>query len=513
MRSPLLESFRKGQRWLTLIFVSVIGLVFVFFFGSGGSGLGPSSPTGDTIVQLDDVQLSTRDFSREQQNTELRLRQQLGDAYDQIGADRYVDSQALSSMINGVVLAAAAEDMGLHVTTDEVKRVVQTIPSFIDAEGRFSPVAFNNFAEREYGTQRAFIRSFTRSLLGQKLIQLLTSQTTVSDAEIDLQTRYELDEVRIAYVALDDAELPADMTVSDEEIEAFAAEHEDELRTTFNDRFETLSSPERVHARHILVLVGPDATQEEEAAARARAESARTRITAGESFESVAAEVSEDAGTASEGGDLGVFARGDNDPTLDGAAFALEVGAVSEVIRTPFGFHVVQVDEKLPAVDATFESSRTQLALEGARLEKARQLAETRAQELVAAIEAGTSLEAAAAEAELSIERPPAIKRRPDGFIPGLGAASEVMTTAFTLPEGASSAEIFDVDGRRVLIQVLERNRASQDEVIAERAERRERVLVEKQNRTLDAWLSDYRRDLEAEGRLQINAETALGNG
>ena len=75
-------------------------------------------------------------------------------------------------MINNVVLAAAAEDLGLHVTTDEVRRIVQTSPSFIDSEGKFSPIAFNNFAESEYGTPRSFIRSFTRSLLGQKLIQV-----------------------------------------------------------------------------------------------------------------------------------------------------------------------------------------------------------------------------------------------------------------------------------------------------------------------------------------------------
>ena len=49
----MLESMRRGQRWLTLIFVSVIGLVFVFFLGSGG-GFGPATPTGNAIVQLDE---------------------------------------------------------------------------------------------------------------------------------------------------------------------------------------------------------------------------------------------------------------------------------------------------------------------------------------------------------------------------------------------------------------------------------------------------------------------------
>ncbi|MCP4904177.1 MAG: hypothetical protein GY910_04280 [bacterium] len=509
----MLESFRKGQRWLTLIFVSVIGLVFVFFFGSGGGGFGPATPSGDAIVQLDDIQLTNRDFGRERQNTEARLRQQLGDAYDQIGADRYLDSQALGTMINSLVLAAAAKEMGLHVTIEEVRRVVQTFPAFIDPEGRFSPAAFNNFAEREFGTQREFIRNFTRSLLGQKLIQVLSAQTTVSDAEIDLQTRYELDEVRIAYVLLDETSLPAGETLSDVDLEAYAASHENDLRTTFNERFETLSTPERVHARHVLTLVANDASAEEEEEARTRAEAARARIAGGEDFAAIAAELSEDAGTSGSGGDLGFFAHGENDPILEEAAFALEVGGLSEVLRSPYGFHVVQVDEKQAAVEATFESARAELAREGATLERARELANSRSRELAKKVEEGGSLEDAARLAGLTLERPPGLKRRGDGFVPGLGAAEDLLATAFVLDAGQSSPEIFDLGGRRVLIQVLERNLADGETVVSERAERRERALVDKQNRTLEAWIGDYRRDLERSGRLLINAELALGTG
>ena len=104
----MLDSFRKGQRWLSLIFVSVIGLVFVFFLGVGG-GVGPSTPSGNTIVQLDEIRLTSRDLAREKSNLEAQLRDQLGDSYDQIGADRYIDSQALGRMMNSVILAAAAE--------------------------------------------------------------------------------------------------------------------------------------------------------------------------------------------------------------------------------------------------------------------------------------------------------------------------------------------------------------------------------------------------------------------
>lgn len=508
----MLESFRKGQRWLTLIFVAAIGGVFIFFFGSGGSGIGPNTPTGNAIVQLDEVQLMTRDFQRVSSQREQMLREQLGEAYEQLNADQIVASQSLQQLVNGVVLAAAAQDMGLHVTTDEVRRVVQSSPAFINEEGKFSPQAFNAYAQSLFGTQRNFIRAFTRDLLGQKLLELLTAQTTVSDAEIDLATRYALEEARIAYVAIDAESLPEEEPLSDEEVEAWAEENEDALREIFNTRAESLAVPEQVRARHVLIHVPVGASEEEIADARDRAEAARSRIELGEDFETVASEVSDDVGTKSLGGDLGLFARGSNDPALDEAAFGLEVGALSEVIRSDVGWHVVRVDEKVEAKPATWQASRLELAREGARMERAAERAQERAELLVQAIEGGTALEEAARDAGMTLERPPALTRRPDGFVPGLGAAEDLMTAVFTLDDGESSPEIFDVAGRKILVQVIERTTPDADTISARRDENRDTALAQKQNAVVEAWLSDYRRQLEESGRLKVNAALALGS-
>ena len=507
----MLDFFRKGQRWLSLIFVSVIGLVFVFFLGVGG-GVGPSTPTGNTIVQLDDVRLTQRDFAREKYSLEAQLRQELGDSYDQIGADRYIDSQALGRLMNSVILASAAQEMGLHVTQDELRRVVQANPNFIDQDGRFSPEAFDRFADYQFGSQRAFIQSFTRSLLGQKLISLLIGQTTLSDAEVDLRTRYELEEVRIVYVSLDTNALPVNELLEDAEVEAYSDAHEAELRSLFEERRDALSEPERVRARHILVLVTADASADEVDEARSRAKAAYDRITAGEDFATIARQVSEDVGTAQNGGELGLFTRGDNDAALDDAAFALEPGEVSNVVRSAYGFHIVQVDEKIAAAPASYESNRLALAQEEATRAAALERAHQESTALLAAIESGISLEDAARAEAIDLERPPALKRRRDGFIPGLGAAEDLLATAFTLEAGESSPEIFELPGRRVLVQVLERVNPSVETIASERNGRRERILAEKQNRVLQTWINDYRSQLETSGRLLVNAELALGS-
>jgi peptidyl-prolyl cis-trans isomerase D len=514
----VLDSFRKGQRWLTLIFVGVIGLVFVFFLGVGGS-FGPTTPTGNTIIELDDVRLTSRDLARERANLENRLRDQLGDEYDRAGASRFLDSQAFATLLNSVVLEAAAKDMGLRVTKDELRRVVQKSPAFSDEDGRFSTKAFERFAEYEYGSQRAFIRSFTRGLLGQKLVSLLVDQTEVTDAELDLRTRYELEEVRLAYVALDTTTLPPDQPLDEAAIEAWAKEHEEELRSAWQARQVASGSadaeatePERIHARHILVRVDEDASEKEIEAAREQAEDARERVLGGEDFESVVAEVSDDPATAAQGGDLGVIERGSNDPAFDQAAFALEPGGVSDVVRSSRGFHVIRVDERFAPEAETFESQRLELAREGAVRAAAAKRARVVADALVEAIESGQSLEEAAREQGLGVQRTAALKRRPDGLVPGLGAAEQLLTTAFTLEAGESSPRPFEVGSRIVLIQVIEHDEPDRETIVAARSTRREQALAEKQNRLLQTWINDYRLALEASGRLRVNAEVALGS-
>ena len=507
----MLDTFRKGQRWLSLIFVSVIGLVFVFFLGIGG-GSGPGTPSGNFIVQLDDVKLTSRDFEREKVNLEARLRQELGDAYDKVVARSYIEGQALGNLTNSLVLASAAKELGLHTTQDELRRVVQGSPIFIDEEGRFSPEAFDRFAAYEYGSQRAFIQNFTRGLLGQKLVQLIVGQTVVSDAEIDLRTRYELEEARIAYVAIDSAALPADMTVEDDAVETYSQDHEDELRRVFSEREGDFATPARVRARHVLILVDPEASDEEVASAQERAEAARERIESGEDFAEVTAEISEDIGTSQDGGDLGLFARGDNDPAVEDAAFAMQPGELSSVVRSAYGFHVIRVDEKVDAESASFDSKRIELAREALTQTRAREFAKQVSLRLVDAIESGSTLEDAAREEGLVLERPASLKRRPDGFIAGLGAARDVLTTAFTLEAGESSPEIFELGDRQILIQVLERSGPTQDELASERSTRREGTLIEKENRILQVWINDYRSQLETSGRLMINTELALGS-
>ena len=90
-------------------------------------------------------------------------------------------------------------------------------------------------------------------------------------------------------------------------------------------------------------------------------------------------------------------------------------------------------------------------------------------------------------------------------------AAPGLLAAAFWLPPGQISPDVFEIEGRRVMIEVIEHDIAEPDSVELQRAARREQVLIRKQNQAISTWLGDYRRQLESAGRLKVNAAAALG--
>ena len=101
-----------------------------------------------------------------------------------------------------------------------------------------------------------------------------------------------------------------------------------------------------VRARHILIGVSPDAAEPDRAEARERARRLRIDAANGGDFEALAREHSEDPGSAADGGDLGLVVEGQTVPAFEAALFALEPGELSDVVETPFGFHVIQLVER-----------------------------------------------------------------------------------------------------------------------------------------------------------------------
>lgn len=128
-----------------------------------------------------------------------------------------------------------------------------------------------------------------------------------------------------------------------------AAVTEEAARALYEETISGIEPQQEVRARHILVPT------EEEAVAAAE------RIAAGEDFAAVAAELSQDPGSAREGGDLGFFTKDRMVAPFAEAAFALEPGEVSEPVQSQFGWHVIKVEERREQPTPAFEDMREQI--------------------------------------------------------------------------------------------------------------------------------------------------------
>jgi foldase protein PrsA len=122
-----------------------------------------------------------------------------------------------------------------------------------------------------------------------------------------------------------------------------------QVKAYFDKNHATFDKPEQVRARHILVADLPTA------------EKIEAQLKAGAKFEDMAEKYSTDTTSKVKGGELGFFRRGQMVPTFDQAAFSLPVGTISQPVKSPFGYHIIQVEEKQPGVKATLANTQEKI--------------------------------------------------------------------------------------------------------------------------------------------------------
>jgi len=131
---------------------------------------------------------------------------------------------------------------------------------------------------------------------------------------------------------------------------------DDLARTEYKATPERFSKPEQIHARHILLAVAKDGS--DDAKVKAQAQELIDQIRKGADFAKLATEQSADKGSAARGGDLGFFARGRMAPDFERAAFALQKkGDLSAPVKTEFGYHVIELLERKPASTQPLEEA------------------------------------------------------------------------------------------------------------------------------------------------------------
>ena len=220
-------------------------------------------------------------------------------------------------------------------------------------------------------------------------------------------------QARVAYLEITPASLADLAAVTDQEIQKH-----------YDARKEDFKVEEEVKARHLLVRVAEDAPEEDVKKAMEKIETARKELQAGKKFADVAGKYTEDPSGTDTGGALGWFGRGRMVKPFEDAAFGLEKGAVSEPVRTQFGFHLIEVEDKKPAYYRELPDVSGQIR-ERLAQDRAAETLQDRLDQALEMLLAGETLQAVAKSIGLRLEvreTAPFSRQQGPGELPGLSA-------------------------------------------------------------------------------------------
>jgi peptidyl-prolyl cis-trans isomerase D len=391
----------------------------------------------------------------------------------------------MDRLIERELLAQAAEGAGFRVSDEEVEEKVRRgemlvvgIPwpgqsyYFAKEEGedepRFSYKRLESYARSlGFSSVEGFVGEQKREMVAQKMRDLLAESVRVSPEEAQARYEQEHTKAEIDYVKLEWADYKNAITLAPADVDAYVAAHEAELKTKYDLNANSYKGRgKELRLRHVFIKkVEPaaDAPKPPEGAPppeRARADEALMKIKSGKSIAEVAAEMSQDERSAKRGGDLGwrpQAALGWG-PEFAKAVEKLEAGKPpAEVIETPRGWHVVQVDGVREG-DLSYDQVKRELAEAALLDEKAKAAAREGADKALAQVQGGGDLLEAYPKDD-SDETPEAKSSGPitrtTKFLSGasgyIGNSEELAKAIFgQIPVGQAGAKVYEVEPRRV---------------------------------------------------------------
>lgn len=472
----MLERIREGSQgpWAMII----IGLVVLsFVFAGVGSYLNSSGETVAATVNGEEIGLN--ELERAYQSQRSRMESQYGESVSALFADEGYMQQfrrgVLDSLIDEKLVEQKARELGLRVGDDQIRDTIRSMPEFqlggqfnndrylaLLRQNGYQPSDFRDFLRtqltREQLTRALGVSDFALPGEARRVFDLqaqtrdaryvvvdaapFADEVEISDADIQGYydaniTSFDTEEkVSVAYVKLSVDDLKGDVTVSDDDVSAWYEENKDQYR-----------DEEQRRVSHILIETGDD-----EAAAKAKAEALLAEIKGGADFATVAEENSEDSFSAENGGDLDYITPGMMDDAFDSAVFSLKnVGDVTDVVKTEFGFHIIKLTDLKPETIKPFSDVAGEIR-DNLITEKATdRFYELQSRMAEVAFEVPDTLDEVAAIANTSIETTPLFTRN---NVPAEIDNPQVVSDVFSpeLIEEQVNSDLIELDASTVMV-------------------------------------------------------------
>ena len=371
----------------------LLGALFIAFAFFGLNSYFTSNAKS-YAADVNGVEITIPEYQRAYQQMRLRMQRMMGEAYNPAMIDEEaLKKNALQELIREQLLLQEADADGYAVSKQLVAAQINAVPAFKDVDGKFSVEKYRQVLQQQGMAPAEFEWRLSRELLVNQIINGIAQSAGISRQDLERIYRLQTQQRRFSYLELPVQQSAAKVKVSDSDIEQYYTEHasdfmtpervkiqylelkadelqvsdepsDEALHALYDEHADRYVTPEERRARHILVSLPPDAGEDAERKAREKAESLLTRLEKGESFEKLAKEASDDTGSASKGGDLGFFTRGMMTPEFETAAFALKKGERSGIVKSAFGFHIIEVTDIKPQHAKPFDEVRDELVKE-----------------------------------------------------------------------------------------------------------------------------------------------------
>lgn len=363
----------KSKGWVAYLIVGLITVPFALFgiqdYASRSANTAIAKVDGEDI----DINIYYQELSTQQRN----LQQQLGAAYTQ-EIDNVLKQNLLDSLINEKLIENYANSLDIVTLDDEVKSVIEMNQAFL-VDGVFSQDRYLQLLRLNSYSPAAYEIAQSKALNREQIKINLSGSAFMSSTQTKQLNDLASQEREVSYLALNTENYKDEVSVSQSQISDYFNENRssfvegrkvkvdfveltldsmeepespsnDDLKNLYDDNAELYTNPERRRAQHILV-------ESEELA-----KDLLNQIKQGADFAELAKANSEDTSSSEEGGDLGFFERELMGAEFDEAAFAMNIGDVSEVVATDYGyFHIIKLTDIEPETMQSFDEVQEQL--------------------------------------------------------------------------------------------------------------------------------------------------------
>ena len=438
----MFESIRKHTKIAMLLLFLLIVPSFVLV-GIDASYFSGSSPAVAHVDGADITQAEWDNAHRMESDRRRAEQPQLDAKLLDTPEARYA---TLERMVRDRVLQAASKKMNMLTSDAKLARSLQEIPQIaalrkpdgtLDSEGYRALVAAQGM------TPEGFEATMRRDLAVSQVLGgvLGSSFATAAQANAALDPLFQRREIQVAVFKT--ADFTGKIQPTDEDLQAYYKAHpeqfqqaeqatveyvvldiaslrdsivlnEDDLRTYYKENVDRMAGKEERRASHILITASKDAPAADREKAQARAVEllAQARKSPG-SFAELAKKNSQDPGSATQGGDLGFFARGAMVKPFEDAAYALNKGDISEVVESDFGYHIIQLTDIKAPRKPSFEELRASMEADLKQQQAQRKFAEVAETFANTVYEQADSLQPVVDKLKLKIQTAKGVVRTP----------------------------------------------------------------------------------------------------